>query len=135
MAKIFKFLILALVAGFAGAAVTVLFHLGMAPDSVASNDITYADFLSITLTALALMITILGFFVAAAGLIGWTTAENKLRSHSIEYFQEQLKKDAKLRRELEDLIIQIGHSGIENFKYQNGIEGNQSNNPEEEYND
>ena len=84
MAKIFKFLILALVAGFAGAAVTVLFHLGMAPDSVASNDITYADFLSITLTALALMITILGFFVAAAGLIGWTTLENKLRSHSIE---------------------------------------------------
>lgn len=135
MAKIFKFIVLALVAAMTGAAVTVIFHLGIAPSSISSNDISYADFLSITLTALALMITILGFFVAAAGVIGWTTLENKLRSHSIEYFQEQLKKDATLRRELEDLIIKVGHSGIENFKFQKGIEGKDSNSEEEDYND
>ena len=126
MAKLFKFLILALVAGFSGAAVTVLLHVGIAPESVTADDVTYSDFLSITLTALALMITVLGFFVAAAGVIGWTTLENKLRSHSIEYFQEQLKKDASLRKELEEIIVRIGYQGIESFKSQKGITGNKT---------
>lgn len=139
MAKLFKWLILALIAGVSGAAVTVVLHLGIAPDSVASDDLSYADFLSVTLTALGLMITILGFFVAAAGVIGWTTLENKLRSHSIEYFQDQLKKDATLRKELEEIIVKIGYAGIENFKSQKGISDDitpEGNEPEEEdYND
>ena len=142
MSQLFKFLILALVAGVAGAIVTVLLHLGVAPATVSADDLSYADFLSITLTALALMITVLGIFVAAAGVIGWTTLENKLRSHSMEYFQQQLKKDAKLRKEFEEIIIKIGHEGIENFKSQKGIsdEGvvadtRESSVEEEEYND
>lgn len=140
MAKVFKYIILALFAGISGAVVTVLLHIGVAPETIAADDITYADFLSITLTALGLMITVLGFFVAAAGVIGWTTLESKLRSHSIEYFQDQLKKDAKLRKEFEEIIIKIGHEGIENFKAQNGIalqpqNGDGETGGEEEYND
>lgn len=88
MARIFKFLVLAIIAGFSGAVVTALFHMGSAVPPVSGDDVTYVDFISITLTALALMITILGFFVAAAGVIGWTTIENKLRDHSVKYFKE-----------------------------------------------
>jgi len=140
MARLFKFLILAFVAGVSGAIVTVLLHLGIAPETVAADDLTYSDFLSITLTALALMITVLGIFVAAAGVIGWTTLENKLRSHSIEYFQDQLKKDAKLRKEFEQIIIRIGHEGIEDFKSQKGLNDQSPqvgsrDGGEEEYND
>lgn len=125
MAQIFKFLALALIAAVAGAGVTILFHWGTAPAMSATvDDITYADFLSITLTALGVMITILGFFVAAAGVLGWTTLENKLKSHSVDYFKEQLKENAKLRREFEELIVKVAHSGIESFKAQKGIEDN-----------
>ena len=130
MSKIFKFLALAFIAGLAGAVVTILYHMGSAKTSVSNVDVSYTDFLSITLTALALMITILGFFVAAAGVIGWTTIENKLRDHSVQYFKEQLSKDGKLREEIEDLIVGIAHEGIHNYRNnkQEGVE-------EREYND
>lgn len=140
MARLFKFLILAFVAGVSGAIVTVLLHMGVAPETIAADDLSYSDFISITLTALALMITVLGIFVAAAGVIGWTTLENKLRSHSIEYFQDQLKKDAKLRKDFEEIIVKIAHEGIGSFKSQKGlndqpVEGELTRNDEEEYND
>ncbi|MGQ7829398.1 hypothetical protein [Altererythrobacter sp. Z27] len=135
MAKIFKFLALAVIAGFAGAAVTVLFHIGVASPPVAAADITYVDFLSITLTALALMITILGFFVAAAGVIGWTTIENKLRDHSVRYFKDQLSKDGDLRIEIEELIVNIAHNGIQNYKSQKGMVDTSHDSEDEEYND
>jgi hypothetical protein len=141
VARIFKFITLALVAAVAGALTTVALHTSIMPSNLANNDLNYSDFLSITLTALGLMITVLGFFVAAAGVIGWTTLESKLRSHSIEYFQEQLQKDSKLRTELEEIIAQVGYAGIENFKAQQGmndtIEETKARpaSPEEEYND
>lgn len=135
MARIFKFLILALIAGVSGAAVTVFFHWGFAPAGTVAADISYAEFLSITLTALALMITILGFFVAAAGVIGWTTLENKLKAHSVEYFKEQLKENAKLRNEIEELIVRVAHSGIENFKSQEGLDDKSSSAKDQDYDD
>lgn len=138
MAKLFKWLILALIAGVSGAVVTVALHMGIAPESLTADDLSYSDFLSITLTALGLMITVLGFFVAAAGVIGWTTLESKLRSHSIEYFQEQLQKDGSLRQELEEIIVKIGYAGVENFKAQKGMTDNQNLKEvaeEEAYND
>ncbi len=141
MANFFKFIALALVAAVAGALATIALHTSIVPTGVGADDLKYSDFLSITLTALGLMITVLGFFVAAAGVIGWTTLENKLRSHSIEFFQEQLKKDSKLRQELEELIVQVGYTGIENFKAQQGLnnpsdaEKAKSGGADEEYND
>ncbi|APR52964.1 hypothetical protein CA223_10600 [Sphingomonas koreensis] len=121
MAKLFKFLALALVAALAGAAVTVALHTWAPTGGATSTDISYADFLSITLTALSLMITVLGLFVAAAGVIGWATLESKLRDHSLAYFKEELGENGKLRTDLEKLFIDIAYDGIENYKAQKGI--------------
>lgn len=120
MKAVFKFIALAIVAGLAASITTMFYHVSFAPGATPSMDLKYVDFLSITLTALALMITVLGFFVAAASVIGWTTIENKLRDHSVNYFKDQLKKDGKLRTELEELIESIAYEGIENFKPQTG---------------
>ena len=77
---------------------------------------SYTDFLSITLTALGLMITVLGIFIAAVGVIGWSTLENKLRSHSVDYFTKQLAKDGELRKDFENLILSVSYAGVEEVK-------------------
>lgn len=119
MKAIFKFLALAFIAGLSGAVTTFIYHFALARESTPSLDLSYVDFLSITLTALSLMITVLGFFIAAASVIGWNTIENKLRDHSVSYFRDQLKKDGQLRNEFEDLISAMAYEGIENFKSRN----------------
>lgn len=116
MGKIFKFLIVLLIAGGTSALVTLVYHTSLKAGSTPNLDLSYVDFLSITLTALALMITILGFFVAAAGVIGWATLEAKLRDHSINYFKDQLSKDGDLRNELEEFIAEIAYTGVEQYK-------------------
>ena len=116
MKRILKYSALCVVAAIAGALATLalhLFHTTLMPNA---DDIKYTDFLSITLTALSLMVTVLGIFVAAAGVIGWTTLESKLRSHSVEYFTKELEKDAPLRKEFEKFFADIAYTGIEGLK-------------------
>lgn len=141
MKAIFKFLALAFVAGACGAIATLIYHSALSPEAKVSMDLDYVDFITITLTALSLMITILGFFVAAASVIGWSTIENKLRDHSVSYFTDQLKKDGPLRRDLENLIESIAYEGIDNFKSQNafshplGSDASRDGVPDEEFKD
>jgi len=116
MSGTLKFLALCIVAAAAGTFATIILHVTHTSNSLSVNDIKYTDFLSITLTALGLMITVLGFFVAAAGVIGWSTLESKLRSHSVEYFAKQLEKEDPLRKELEELFADIAYTGIEGLK-------------------
>lgn len=75
--------------------------------------IRYTDVVVIVLTALSLMITMLGIGLAVMGVIGWATFESKLRDSSLTYFAEQLGKDGPLRRELESLLIEISLQGVE----------------------
>jgi hypothetical protein len=79
----------------------------------APAEIKYTDVVVIVLTALSLMITILGIGLAVMGVIGWATFESKLRDSSLTYFAEQLGKDGPLRRELESLLIEISLKGID----------------------
>ena len=121
MNKALKIAAICIVAAVVSAVTTILIHIGKI--SASPSDIQYTDFLSITLTALGLMITVLGFFVAAAGVIGWTTLENKLKSHSVDYFAKQLEKDGQLRGELEQLFADIAYTGIEGLKEPSKEEG------------
>ena len=135
MARIFRFIIFAIIAGFSGGFVTLLLHAVGVVQPVGTTELSYADFVSIMLTALGLMITVLGFFVAAAGVIGWTTLENKLKDHSVTYFKEQLSKNGKLREEMEQLIVSIAHEGIGQYKSKNSIDDKSNPVEEEQYAD
>lgn len=111
---------IAVVASLFGGLSSLLVHVvNVANDS--SVSMSYADFLSITLTALGLMITVLGIFVAAVGVIGWSTLENKLKSHSVDYFTKQLEKDGDLRKEIEQLILGVSYAGVEKVKEEEGM--------------
>lgn len=116
MKRLLKVLGLCTVAAIAGALATLVLHLFHTPLLPNAEHIKYTDFLSITLTALSLMVTVLGIFVAAAGVIGWTTLESKLQTHSVEYFTKQLEKDAPLRKEFEQFFADIAYTGIEGLK-------------------
>jgi hypothetical protein len=101
--------------GFVGAvavATTLGMHLFQGPLFHESYQVSYADFLVIVLTALAVMITVLAIFLAALGVIGWATFEAKLRDTSVDYFTSQLGKDGPLRRELEGLLVEISLTGV-----------------------
>lgn len=137
MRAIFKFMALAFIAGLSGAIATYIYHFALTPGSSPSLDLNYVDFLSITLTALSLMITVLGFFIAAASVIGWTTIESKLRDHSVNYFKEQLEKNGPLRNDFEDMIASIAYEGIENIKAQkeNSASEKEGDQSEMEYSD
>ena len=116
MASVLKFLGVCLIAAAAGAGASLVLHLVHTQTLPATDDIKYTDFLSITLTALSLMITVLGLFLAAAGVIGWTTLESRLKAHSVEYLSKQLDKDSQLRKELELLFVNIASTGIEGLR-------------------
>ena len=93
-----------------GALVGVASHLFV---NTAPKDISYADLVVIVLTALAVMLAILGLGLAALTIVGWATFEAKLRDNSFSYFAEQLGKDGPLRRELETLLVEISLQGIQ----------------------
>lgn len=105
-----------LAAAVTSAVTTLAYHKVVVGQGVAANDLDYSDFVSLSLTALGLMIAVLGFFVAAAGVIGWATIESKLRDHSITYFRDQMKKGAPLRQEFEKIIEEIGYEGVDKIK-------------------
>jgi hypothetical protein len=116
MRALLKFFGFCVVAASVGALTAMLFRVIHVSAGSRSVDLSYSDFLSITLSALSLMITVLGFFVAALGVLGWTTIESKLKAHSLEYFAKQLEKDGPLRRELEQLFAESAYKGIEGLK-------------------
>ena len=116
MSSALKVFIIVIVAAGSAAAMTIALHWFPITPPAQQSDMRYTDFISITLTALSLMITVLGLFAAALGVIGWTSIESKLKAHSVEYFKAQLEKEGPLRRELEQLFAKIAYSGIEGLK-------------------
>jgi len=110
--QLLKFLLLMMSVIVASAATTAVFHLLPVEAVVATNEMSYSDFLSVTLTALGLMLTVLGFFLAALGVVGWTTFESKLRDSSFSYLTTELSKDGKLRQEFEAILTELSLQGI-----------------------
>jgi hypothetical protein len=89
----------------------------------APAEIKYTDVVVIVLTALSLMVTILGIGLAVMAVIGWATFESKLRDSSFSYFAEQLGKDGPLRRELESLLVEISLQGVDKAPQEQEPEG------------
>ena len=114
--RVAKIVGLCLLAVISAAVTTVVVHLYTTGGSQARADISYADFLSITLTALSILLTVVGLFLAALAVVGWTSFETKLKDHSAEYFSAQLGKNGPIRRELEDLITEIAFKGVEELR-------------------
>lgn len=71
---------------------------------VSQYTISYADFISIMLTAVSLLVTLLGFILAIFAFIGWNSISSKVGSDVRSYLDEGFKDGNTLHSMLVDQI-------------------------------
>ena len=62
------------------------------------HTISYADFISILLTAISLLMTVLAIFLAVAGFVGWTTIEQKVQGKTDDFLAAGFGKGGRFDR-------------------------------------
>lgn len=95
--KITGVVVLCLVSGLVGGSLTR--HFG-----TSSYTLSYADFVSIMLTAVSLLMTVLAIFLAVLGFLGWTTIEQKVHGKTEEFLADGFEKGGRLERMVLDVI-------------------------------
>lgn len=83
------------IAGFVGAVSSLRF-------SGANYSLSYADFVSIMLTAISLLLTLLGFFIAILALFGWNSLSARVKEASNEFLTEGFSEGATLNKLLKE---------------------------------
>lgn len=95
----------AIVSGIAGGVVTA--HFG-----TSAYTLSYADFVSILLTCLGVMLAIVTLFVGLLAVLGWTSIETRLRDHSIEYIGSELQEGKPLGELVRKAVREAVYEGV-----------------------
>lgn len=98
-------LFVALISGVVGAALTS--HFG-----TSAYTLSYADFVSILLTCLGVMLTVVTLFVGLLAVLGWTSIEARLRDHSIEYIGSELQEGKPLGELVRKAVRDAVYEGV-----------------------
>ena len=85
--------VLCLVSGVIGGALTRNF-------GTSSYTLSYADFVSVMLTAVSLLMTVLAIFLAVIGFLGWTSIEQKAHSKADQFLEDGFKDGGRLHKML-----------------------------------
>lgn len=96
---------LCLIAGIVGAASAR--HFG-----VSTYTLSYADFISVLLTAISLLMTLLGFFIAILAFIGWNSISGKVGSEVSNFLAEGFKDGQPLHKMLVDQTNRAMYEGV-----------------------
>lgn len=88
---------LCLISGVAGGALTRNF-------GTSSYTLSYADFVSVMLTAVSLLMTVLAIFLAVVGFLGWTTIEQKVHGKTEDFLAKGFEKGERLDRVVVEMI-------------------------------
>lgn len=96
---------LAIVSGLVGAALASKF-------GTSSMTVSYIDFISVVLTCLGVMLTAVTLFVGVLAVIGWTSIETRLRSHSIEFIGSELTEDKPLGQMVRKAVREAVYEGV-----------------------
>ncbi|MCB4859524.1 SLC19 family protein [Sphingobium sp. PNB] len=95
--KVAGVVVLCLVSGVIGGALTRNF-------GTSSYTLSYADFVSVMLTAVSLLMTVLAIFLAVVGFLGWTTIEQKVHGKTEDFLAKGFEKGGRLDRVVVDMI-------------------------------
>lgn len=95
--KVAGIIVLCLVSGVIGGSFTK--HFG-----TSSYTLSYADFISIMLTAVSLLMTVLAIFLAVVGFVGWTTIEQKVHGKTEDFLAKGFEKGGRLDRVVVEMI-------------------------------
>ncbi|GGE93974.1 hypothetical protein [Sphingomonas prati] len=77
-----------------------------------SYTLSYADFISILLTCLGVMLTIVTLFVGVLAVLGWASIESKLRDHSFSYIGSELEEGKPLRDMIRRTVREAVYEGV-----------------------
>lgn len=77
-----------------------------------SYTLSYADFVSILLTAISLLVTLLGIVLAVVALIGWNAISEKVKSNTESYLEEGFKEGNDLHTMLRVRATEIMYAGV-----------------------
>ena len=95
--KVAGVVVLCLVSGVIGGALTRNF-------GTSSYTLSYADFVSVMLTAVSLLMTVLAIFLAVVGFLGWTTIEQKVHGKTEDFLAKGFEKGGRLDRVVVEMI-------------------------------
>lgn len=95
--KALGIVVLCLVSGVVGGALNR--HFG-----TSAYTLSYADFVSIMLTASSLLMTLVAIFLAVAGFVGWTTIEQKVHGKTEDFLAKGFEKGGRLDRVVVEMI-------------------------------
>lgn len=93
-------LALAVVGGASGGALTRNY-------SSASHPIAYADFISVMLTSISLLMALLAIFLAVLGVIGWNAIVTEARSRAEKFLEANFDPASEFSKRLEDRAAEV----------------------------
>lgn len=101
---------LCLLSGLVGGALTRNF-------GTSSYTLSYADFISIMLTAVSLLMTVLAIFLAVFGFIGWNSIEQKVHSKTEDFLGKGFESGGRLDRMVQKRVIQVIENKTEEIMF------------------
>ena len=78
-----------------------------------SDTISYADFISVMLTAVSLLITLLAFILAILGVVGWSSITERVQRRTEEFLSEGFQEGNQLFNMLQSRATTIIYDGID----------------------
>jgi amino acid transporter len=78
-----------------------------------SAEIGGVELVTVVLTALSVMLVVLTIFLAALGFIGLSTLNERLREHSKNYFNEELREGQPAFEMLKEAVRNVMYKGID----------------------
>jgi uncharacterized membrane protein len=74
--------------------------------------LSYADFISVMLTAIAVLMTVLAIFLGILGVIGWNSVANKVESRTEDFLIDGFKKGEPLYLMLRARVTEAMYEGV-----------------------
>lgn len=98
-------LLACLASGLIGAALSSRF-------GTSNYTISYADFISIMLTGVTVLLACLAIVLAILGVIGWNAITTRVGNRTEAYLEDGFKKGNHLYRQMENKINEITYAGV-----------------------
>lgn len=83
---------------------------------MSSYTISYADFISMLLTAISLLMTLLAFFLGVLGLIGWSAISRGVNERVEKFLEEGFKEGNSLHQLINSKATSAMYAGVETIK-------------------
>lgn len=83
---------------------------------VSTYAISYADFISVMLTAISLLMTLLAFFIAILALVGWNTIADRVRDATREFLEGGIKENGAIYTILKQTSERVTYEGVSEFR-------------------